>query len=88
MLARQALPRAGGTAVARHRDRAGLLAARLEDLSPLGILARGYAVCYDESGRRVVRSAGELSEGDRVLVRLHEGAAGCRVESIEMENGR
>ena len=33
------------------------VAARLGDLSPLGILARGYAVCYAEDGTRVVRSA-------------------------------
>jgi len=84
----RALPRAASAAVTRQQDRARLLAARLEDLSPLGILARGYAVCYDESGRRVVRSAAELAAGEMVRVRLHEGAAGCRVEYIEQEGDR
>jgi exodeoxyribonuclease VII large subunit len=61
-----------------------LVASRLEDLSPLGILARGYAVCYAEDGA-VVRSSNTLDPGDRVLVRLHHGAAGCLVESVSNE---
>jgi exodeoxyribonuclease VII large subunit len=61
------------------------LAARLEDLSPLAILARGYAVCYAEDGTRVVRSAASLAPGDDVTVRLHEGAAACVVRSVSME---
>jgi exodeoxyribonuclease VII large subunit len=84
-LAERALPRAGVLALERHRERASLFAARLEDLSPLGILARGYAVCYDRSGRRVVRSASELAVGDRVSVRLHEGSAACLVENVITE---
>ncbi|MDO8915737.1 MAG: exodeoxyribonuclease VII large subunit [Coriobacteriia bacterium] len=87
-LASRELPRAASTVTARQQERARLLAARLEDLSPLGILARGYAVCYDESGRRVVRSAGDVSPGDRVRVRLHQGLAGCLVESVDVEGGR
>lgn len=74
------------TAAQRTRERADSafrhLASRLEDLSPLGILARGYAVCYAEDGRSVIRSAASLSIGDEVLVRLHSGTAGCRVESV------
>jgi exodeoxyribonuclease VII large subunit len=60
-------------------------AERLEDLSPLGILARGYAVCYAADGRTVVRSASVLSPGDRVRVRLHGGGAGCVVETVTEE---
>lgn len=59
-----------------------LMAARLEDLSPLGILARGYAVCYAEDGTRVVRSAATLKAGDHVDVRLSAGSAGCVVETV------
>jgi exodeoxyribonuclease VII large subunit len=60
-------------------------AERLEDLSPLGILARGYAVCYAADGTTLVRSASTLSPGDRVRVRLHSGGAGCVVETITEE---
>lgn len=59
-------------------------AARLHDLSPLGILARGYAVCYEESGA-IARSAAGVAPGARVRVRLAEGQLGCVVETSETE---
>jgi exodeoxyribonuclease VII large subunit len=77
-----------GTAATRSAERAGaalqLAAARLEDLSPLGILARGYAVCYSEAGA-VVRASSVLEAGDHVVVRLHRGSAGCLVQSVSNE---
>jgi exodeoxyribonuclease VII large subunit len=81
----RALPRAVQVAMSRQRERAAMFAARLQDLSPLGILARGYAVCYDESGRRVVRSAREIAPGDVLHLRLNEGSVGCRVEDVRTE---
>jgi exodeoxyribonuclease VII large subunit len=57
---------------------------RLEDLSPLGILKRGYAVCYEVSGRPLT-DASEVSAGDRVSVRLARGRLGCLVETTETE---
>lgn len=76
--------KAGGTrAYERAEERAGRMAARLEDLSPLAILARGYAVCFDVAHGRVVRSSAELGPGDRVRVRLGRGSAGCVVETTE-----
>lgn len=62
-----------------------LYAARLEDLSPVGILKRGYAVCYDETGSRVVRSIDDTKPGDRVRVRLASGSLGCLVEDTRTE---
>lgn len=81
-----ALPRSARRAVASQADRLGLAAARLEGLSPLGVLARGYAVCYDASGSRALRSAGEVEAGDRVRVRLYEGGLRAAVESVERED--
>ena len=69
----------------RSRGTIATFAARLEDLSPLGILGRGYAVCYAEDGRTVVRSVGDLIVGQRVRVRVNDGAAACKVESVDME---
>jgi exodeoxyribonuclease VII large subunit len=82
---RGAMLRLGPAFVERGQDRLGMEAARLEDLSPLAILGRGYAVCYDASGTHVVRSAEELSSGDRVRVRLGQGRAECTVETVEAE---
>lgn len=57
-------------------------AGRLDDLSPLRILRRGYAVCYDGSGA-VVRSTADTAVGAMVGVRLSDGVLGCAVERIE-----
>ncbi len=53
-----------------------LYAARLEDLSPLGILNRGYAVCYDatENGGSYARRQVALARG---WVRLASGSLGA-----------
>ncbi len=60
----------------------GSLAGRLQALSPLSVLERGYAVCHNASDGRIIRSAEDLRIDDRVNVRLHEGEALCRVEHI------
>ena len=55
-------------------------AARLESLSPLGVLGRGYAVCWNADRTKVIRKASEVSSGDRVRVTLAEGELQCNVE--------
>jgi exodeoxyribonuclease VII large subunit len=65
----------------RHRaDRAlRVLAGRLDTLSPLGVLARGYAVCWTGTGETVVRDAAAVAVGDRVRVTLARGGLDCTV---------
>lgn len=82
---RRRLVAVGGRTLERGEDRFARLAERLGDLSPLGILARGYAVCYGSDGRSIMRSAGALEAGMHVVVRLHDGSAGCLVESVRTE---
>jgi exodeoxyribonuclease VII large subunit len=60
----------------------GSLTARLDVLSPLQTLSRGYAIATTGSGT-VVTDTGQLSEGDRISVYLHRGKAQCRVEELE-----
>lgn len=52
---------------------------RLEALSPLAVLGRGYALALKDG--HAVRSADELAPGDALEVRLHRGAVTTRVES-------
>jgi exodeoxyribonuclease VII large subunit len=54
-------------------------AARLESLSPLAVLGRGYAVVWDETRTRVIRRAGEVKPGDRIRATLAEGELDCHV---------
>jgi exodeoxyribonuclease VII large subunit len=69
----------------RHRADARFraLAGRLENLSPLAVLGRGYAVCWNADKTAIVRSADRVSPGDNVRVTLASGEIGCRVEVTE-----
>jgi exodeoxyribonuclease VII large subunit len=58
-------------------------AARLEALSPLGVLARGYSVTLDERTGQIVRDARQLAVGDLVRTRLAHGSFTSRVEELE-----
>lgn len=66
---------------ARHRAEVRLrsLAGRLENLSPLAVLARGYAVCFADDGVTVIRNASAVSTGDAVQVRVENGRLYCTV---------
>ena len=54
------------------------LAAKLDAMSPLKVLGRGYAMAQLEDGT-VLRSAQQAEIGDRVQVRLGEGTLSCTV---------
>jgi len=69
----------------RARARIESLAARLESLSPLSVLSRGYAVCWDGERTRVIRSAAEAPPGSQVRVTLHEGELVCDVTQVKDE---
>lgn len=56
-------------------------AARLQDLSPLNVLSRGYAIVYDSS-ERVVGTTGQACAGDKTSVRLSDGWLDCTVDGI------
>jgi exodeoxyribonuclease VII large subunit len=73
---------AGASARSRHRadGRLRAAAARLEALSPLAVLGRGYAVCWNADRTAVVRDAARVAEGDRVRVTLSRGELDCRVD--------
>lgn len=60
--------------------RARTLAARLDALSPLAVLGRGYALCWNEDRTSIIRSANAVTTGDHVRVTLADGEIGCRVE--------
>jgi exodeoxyribonuclease VII large subunit len=64
----------------RARDqRMRASAGKLEALSPLAALSRGYSVALDEQGRVLKRTA-ELPGGKRFVLRVSDGAVDCRVE--------
>jgi exodeoxyribonuclease VII large subunit len=71
----------GAAAQSRHRSDARFraAAARLEALSPLAVLGRGYAVCWNAGRTAVVRDADAVASGDQVRVTLARGELECEV---------
>jgi exodeoxyribonuclease VII large subunit len=68
-----ALNAAGRGMLHRRALRVRQQAARLDALSPLGVLGRGYAVCWNADRTRIIRDAGSVAEGESVRVTLHKG---------------
>jgi len=79
------LQRRLGPALRRHaarlRERAEGAIARLDAVSPLATLARGYSVVSDTQGR-LVRSVEQVRSGDAIDVRLSDGAFGAAVRDV------
>ena len=61
----------------------GRIEGRLHSLDPSAVLARGYAICWNEDGTRAIRNAADLSKGDTVRVTLSRGAIAAKVSKIE-----
>ena len=59
----------------------GNAAGRLETLSPLAVLGRGYAVAWNDDKTRILRDASSVSPGDTVHVTLSNGELDCEVRS-------
>jgi exodeoxyribonuclease VII large subunit len=59
---------------------------KLESLSPLAVLHRGYALVQDESGA-LVSSIQQLSEGQSLTTRLGDGSFTSRVQNLAPPTG-
>lgn len=80
-LLRQRLERAAAAAVEKRQRQFAALSGRLDALSPLKVLARGYAVATRQE--LVLHSVAQLSPGEEIRLRLSDGTALCAVERIE-----
>lgn len=78
-LGAESLSRLGKTLLDTYYSEAAMAASRLNDLSPLHILERGWSIARNEEGS-VLRSVTEVQPDDLVEVQLLDGALSCRVE--------
>ncbi|MDQ7792985.1 MAG: exodeoxyribonuclease VII large subunit [bacterium] len=80
------LGRSQGRSVARALEQSAsrlrVLTGRLDGLSPLATLGRGYSLCRKLPGGELVRSVAVLGPGDRVRVMVADGEADCRVDEV------
>lgn len=82
---RQRLLAAGQGGLHRRRLRFAQTVATLDAISPLRVLARGYAVATKGKRGAVVIDAAALKAGDTLHIRFAKGAANCRVTDTEEE---
>lgn len=75
------------TQARRARHDLAIVSARMNALSPLAVLARGYAIALDPEGRAIT-NAGSVSIGDIVEVRVDHGRINARVERVHDETER
>jgi len=78
------LQNAAYRALTKQKERFARSASMLDAMSPLKVLARGYAIATDENNR-AVRNAGDVSDGERIFVRFERGSAKCLVEERMVE---
>ena len=65
------------------RDHLARQSGRLEALSPLAVLERGYSIAHKLPEERIVKEAANLAEGDLLRISFASGKALCRVERKE-----
>ncbi len=75
--------RAVGRRLESARGLADGKAGRLESLSPLAVLGRGYSLTMRLGDGQLVRSAGQLAVGEQLRTRLAKGQVTSRVESVD-----
>ena len=56
---------------------------RLENLSPLAVLARGYAIAFRLPEKKIIRQAAETQAGEEILVQVGHGSLACSVQRVE-----
>lgn len=79
----RALASAARAAHQRQRARLSERVARLDSLSPLAVLARGYALVRRTADREIIRQSDQLSQGERLSIRVAEAQIEAVVESVE-----
>ena len=81
-LLRSRLLSAGAQDVQRKKQRFVELTAKLDAMSPLKVLTRGYAMARKDNGE-VIRSVRQLACGERITVSLNDGSFSAAIQEIK-----
>jgi exodeoxyribonuclease VII large subunit len=82
--AEQSMGRLAVSTIANRTSRLSHASARLQALSPLAVLSRGYALVYGEGGH-LLRDATEVHAGQNIRARLTKGLLTAEVKSTDPE---
>ncbi len=77
------LQRAFQRRIEQHHEQLRSLTARLESLSPLNVLSRGYSLTHKEGERAMLHEATQVRRGERIVTRLQCGEIVSRVEETK-----
>jgi exodeoxyribonuclease VII large subunit len=66
-----------------HEGRLATMAGKIDSLSPLAVLARGYTITQDADTGDVIRAANHLRTGQSIVTLFGDGSAVSKVESID-----
>jgi exodeoxyribonuclease VII large subunit len=80
------LQRAMRANLARAHQECAAIAARLDALSPLGVLGRGYSLTKTLPSGQLVRSAAQVQPGDRLSTLLADGEVHSTVMSVLLDD--
>jgi len=72
------------TTLEKGSSELSVLAGKLDSLSPLKVLGRGYSIVYDETGKKVVKNVDKLKKGSNIQVRFETGRAKCTVDKTDI----
>jgi exodeoxyribonuclease VII large subunit len=68
----------------RGKDGLAGLAGRLESLSPLAVLGRGYSLTQRADDGRLITNSGDVAAGEQIVSRLASGQLVSRVERVDV----
>jgi exodeoxyribonuclease VII large subunit len=66
-----------------YEGRLATIAGKIDSLSPLAVLARGYTITQDNQSGAVIRAARRLRIGQSIVTRFSEGSAISKIEAVE-----
>lgn len=67
----------------RSRSRLQFLIGKLEALSPLTILSRGYSIVKSADDKYIVKSVNDVTAGEQIKINLEDGNLECTVNSVK-----
>jgi len=66
-----------------QQNRVAAISGKLESLSPLAVLQRGYSLTQDSTNGRLITSTKSLKKGQQIFTRLAEGSFTSTIDVIE-----
>ena len=83
-LVQQRLLSVSQNVLGRQRQRFAMCAAKLDAMSPLKVLGRGYSVVKNQEGR-LVRSVKQIQAGQNLNIQFEDGQAKALIQEVNHE---